>query len=98
LQRLERKQLRSSCARGVAGIEPRTRGDLSAQSNGNSEPRCRWEQLIDKIDLNKAIYLTCRISHPVCTVKKFQKWTFKPNGRIATLECVIPSFAFSLRL
>jgi hypothetical protein len=31
LQRLERKQLRSLCACGVAGIEPRTRGDLSAQ-------------------------------------------------------------------
>jgi hypothetical protein len=48
--------------------------------------------------MNKAIYLTCRILHPVCTVKKFQKWTFKPNGRNATLECVIPSFAFPLRL
>jgi len=68
------------------------------QRKGNSEPCCRWEQLIDKIDLNKAIYLTCRILHPVCTVKKFQKWTFKPNGRNATLECVIPSFAFPLRL
>ena len=65
------------------------------QSKSNPEPRCRWEQLIDKIDINKAIYLTCRILHPVCTVKKVQKWTFEPNGRNATLEFVFPCFAFT---
>jgi hypothetical protein len=87
-KRLERKQLRSLCACGVAGIEPRTRSDLSAKSKCNSEPSCRREQPIDKIDLNKAIYLTCRILHPVCTVKKFQKRTFKPNGRNATQSSI----------